>query len=84
MIYVYVLRSQKADRFYVGMTSDLDRRIKEHNCGHTKSTRGFIPWIVFFSEECKDYEEGRKREKFLKSGVGKEFIKNKWSGSSAG
>ena len=41
------------------------------------------PWKLFFYEEHKTRTEARTREKFLKAGSGKEFIKNKWSGSSA-
>lgn len=81
---VYVLKSDNHYRFYVGMTSDIERRVKEHNSGKTKSTKGYRPWRLFFFEEYLDRVEARTREKYLKSGIGKEFIKNKWSRSSAG
>jgi putative endonuclease len=81
---VYVLKSQANWRFYVGMTTNLEKRLKEHNSGYTKSTKGFVPWIVFFFEEFETREEARKREIYLKSGVGKEKIKELWSRSSAG
>ena len=68
----------------MGMTEDLSRRIREHNGGKTKSTKGYRPWDLFFYEEFEERTEARKREKYLKSGVGKEYIKEKWSRSSAG
>ena len=82
--FVYVLRSLKDGRFYVGMTTDLDRRILEHNNGKTKSTKGYRPWELFFSEELETRDLARKREKYLKSGYGKQWIKEKWFRSSAG
>jgi len=48
MHFVYVLKSENHWRFYVGMTENVDRRVKEHNSGHTKSTKGYIPWKLFF------------------------------------
>ena len=70
-------------RFYVGMCMDVKRRLREHNSGKTFSTKGYRPWMLFFVETYQTREEARKREKFLKGGSGKEFIKRKWSGSSA-
>ena len=84
MYLVYVLRSEKDGRFYVGMTNDIIRRLKEHNAGKSKSTKGFTPWILVFTETLPSREEARKREKYLKSGVGKEYIKDYRSRSSAG
>ncbi len=84
MYFVYVLKSEDNWRFYVGMTDNIERRLKEHNSGKTKSTKGYKPWILFFHETYNTRLEARKREKYLKSGIGKEFIKNKWSHSSAG
>ena len=84
MYFVYVLKSENNWRFYVGMTDNVERRIKEHNSGKTKSTKGYRPWIFFFKEEFQTRKEARVREKYLKSGTGKEYIKEKWSHSSTG
>ncbi|WP_416437874.1 GIY-YIG nuclease family protein [Phnomibacter sp. MR] len=84
MMYVYVIRSEKYGRFYVGISEDVDRRLAEHNAGHTFSTKGYRPWQLFFVETVSDRAKARAREKYLKSGVGKEYIKRLWSGSSAG
>ena len=82
--YVYVLKSETHFRFYVGMTQRLEERLKEHNSGKTKSTKGYGPWKLFFFEECSSRLEARMREKYLKSGAGKEYIKDEWSRSSVG
>jgi putative endonuclease len=75
MFIVYVLKSESYDRFYIGMTMDLDRRLYEHNFGKTKSIRFYRPWKVFYFETFETRREAREREKFLKSGYGREFIK---------
>ena len=83
MFIVYVIRSKVDGRFYVGMTENIENRLSQHNNGMTFSTKGYRPWNLFFFEEFSTRVEARSREKYLKSGVGKEFIKSKWSGSSA-
>ena len=82
--FVYVIRSQVDGRFYVGMTSNLERRLHEHKIGKTKSTKGYRPWKLFFFEEFDSRELAREREIYLKSGYGKMWIKDKWFRSSAG
>ncbi len=58
------------------MTDNLERRLKEHNSGKSKSTKGFIPWELIYQVELENREIARKREKYLKSGFGKLFLKN--------
>ena len=60
MVNVYVIRSYKDGRFYVGMTKDLERRIQEHESGKTKSTKGFRPWKLIFTESFPNFSEARK------------------------
>lgn len=83
MFYVYIIRSDIDGRFYVGLSDNIERRIKEHNSGKTFSTKGYRPWRLFFFEQYPTRIEARNRERYLKSGSGKEFIKEQWSGSSA-
>lgn len=83
-IYVYVLKSKGHDRFYVGMTQNVENRLKEHNRGKTFSTKGYRPWELFLFEGYPDRNTARKREKYLKSGYGKTWIREKWSYSSVG
>jgi putative endonuclease len=80
---VYAIKSSFDNRIYVGFTVNLEKRIKEHNQGKTKSTKGSRPWVLLYNEIVENRIEARKREKFLKSGCGKEFLKNKyWPQSS--
>jgi putative endonuclease len=83
MYFVYILRSEKVCTSYTGFTNNLDRRLKEHNSGKTKSTKHNKPWKLLFFETFENRIEARLREKYLKSGIGREYIKNR-PGSSVG
>ncbi|MFA6422835.1 MAG: GIY-YIG nuclease family protein [Patescibacteria group bacterium] len=76
MAYVYVLKSLKSSKTYVGSTNDLERRISEHNSGKSTFTNKYRPWILFYYEETETLEEARKREKYFKTCSGRKFIKN--------
>jgi len=76
MYYVYALKSLTRNYIYVGMTNNLNRRIIEHNNGENRSTKSYRPFILFYSEKFATRLEARKREKYLKSGIGKEFLKS--------
>ncbi len=58
------------------MTNNLDRRLKEHNSGQNKSTKAFLPWKLVYKEDFEDISEARKREKYFKSGSGREYLKS--------
>lgn len=73
--FVYVLYSEKFDRRYVGMSSGIEKRLKEHNAGKTKSTKAFVPWKVIHTESFNDRISARKREKYLKSAAGRRDLK---------
>ena len=75
MFYAYVLKSDKNGRYYYGSTNDLDRRLYEHNLGRTKSLKYIRPLKLIYSEEFSTFIEARRREKFFKSGKGREFLK---------
>jgi putative endonuclease len=77
MWFAYALRSEKDGRLYVGMASDLKVRIEQHNRGYNRSTKARVPFELFYVEECGSREEARRREKFLKSGTGREFLKRR-------
>jgi putative endonuclease len=82
-MYVYVIRSEKDGRFYVGLTSNVKKRVSQHNTGRTRSTKAYRPWKLFFFEECLNRIEARKRERYLKSGYGKQWIKKSLKGPIA-
>jgi putative endonuclease len=74
MVSVYILYSEKRDRYYTGHTNDLQRRIDEHNNGHTKSTRSGIPWKICHTESYNSKSEAIKRERELKRMKSRIFI----------
>ena len=74
---VYILYSAKFNKTYTGFTSDLIERFKSHNNLSTKGyTLKFRPWIVIHIEFFNSKTEAINREKYLKSGIGREFIQN--------
>lgn len=76
MFYVYILKSNKSGKFYVGCTDDLNRRLKEHNSGKSRYTRNKGPWSVEYREEFVALKEARKREKQIKSWKKRKAIEN--------
>jgi putative endonuclease len=80
---VCVLKSESSGKHYDGMTTDLSRRLKDHNSGRSKFTSGHIPWVLIYQEDSPDFASGRLREKYLKTAAGKRFIE-KVIGSSPG
>jgi len=64
--YVYILKSTKTKRFYIGCTTDCAKRLIEHNLGKTKSTKPYRPWKLIYTEDFKDKQTAYKREWFLK------------------
>jgi putative endonuclease len=75
MYFVYVLKSMSAKKSYVGHTDNLDRRLEEHNSGKSNFTSRFLPWELIYKEEFHALQEAVKREKYLKSQVGRKFLK---------
>lgn len=77
MWYVYLLLSTKTHLWYTGSTKDLRKRILKHNTGKNKSTKFGAPWKLIYYEACLNREDARAREKYLKSGMGKRYLKNR-------
>ena len=77
MIYTYVLKSQKDGKWYTGSTKNLRERFKEHNDGKAFSTKGRGPFELIYYEACLDDNDARRREKYLKTGMGKRYLKNR-------
>jgi putative endonuclease len=77
MFTVYILYSPGHNKTYVGFTSDLEARIKTHNELGTKGwTIRYRPWILIHPEKFGSKKEAMQREKELKSGKGRDFIKS--------
>lgn len=74
MYTVYVLKSQSTAKRYVGQTANLAKRLAEHNNGLSKYTKGRGPWRLIHQEHYKTRSEAMVREKFLKSGKGRELL----------
>jgi putative endonuclease len=76
MYYTYVLRSLKNGRFYVGHTEDLTRRLQQHNAGEGgRFTSQNRPFEIVYFEEQSTRSVAMHREKYLKSGTGRQFVK---------
>ncbi len=71
---VYILYSEKWDRYYIGSTNDLERWLEEHNHRHTPSTRGGIPWELVYREEYETKAEARGRERAIKAKKSRKYI----------
>ncbi len=77
MYNVYVIKSLKNGKRYVGSTSKSPaERLKEHNRGCNKWARKNKPFELLYCEDFKSGKIARKREEFLKTGKGKEVLKN--------
>ena len=63
---VYILKSLIKEIYYIGCTTDLVKRLKEHNAGKTKSTKPYIPWKIIYSEVFLEKKAAYKREWHLK------------------
>ena len=73
---VYLLRSQKnPTRFYVGLCSNMKRRLAEHNAGECKSTADASPWEVQVAVYFRDEKRAHAFERYLKTGSGRAFSK---------
>ena len=79
MYYVYILQSDKDDSLYTGITSDLKKRFKQHNDGLSNFTSKHIPYTLIYYEAYVNTHDAYLREKFLKSGRGREVIQNQLS-----
>lgn len=77
LYYTYVLLSLKDNEIYVGYTEDLSQRIKMHNSGQVTATKFRMPLKLIYFEACLNKEKAIKREKTLKTGFGRKYIKNR-------
>ncbi|MEK7586327.1 MAG: GIY-YIG nuclease family protein [Patescibacteria group bacterium] len=77
MFYIYLLKQTNGDKLYTGFTNDLRKRLKEHNSGKSTYTKYRGPYELIYYEACRERDDARAREKYLKSGMGKRYLKNR-------
>ena len=75
MFYIYVLKSLKDNKTYIGYTNNIEVRLAKHNSGQVKSTKHRLPLKLLFSEEFETSPEARKRELYWKNGGGRRKLK---------
>jgi putative endonuclease len=74
MFAVYVLQSTVADRRYIGSAADEQIRLEQHNAGLSRSTKAWRPWIIVYREFFETRALAMRRERFLKTGRGREEL----------
>jgi len=77
MYYTYVIKSQKSGYLYTGSTKDLRKRFNQHNNGLSTWTKNKGPWELIYYEASINEDDAIAREKYLKSGMGKRYLKNR-------
>ena len=74
MVFVYVIESITDSTWYTGIALNAIKRLKEHNSGKNRFTKGHLPWKIIYTEVYPDWVSARTREKYLKSSAGKKWI----------
>jgi putative endonuclease len=75
MYYVCVLYNKISGNFYTGYTADLKRRMNEHASGRSTYTKSHGPYKLIYYEASMNQQDATAREKYLKSGMGKRYLK---------
>lgn len=77
MFYVYLLQSKKSGDLYTGFTTDLKKRLLEHNRGESKSTKKRSDWHCIYYEACLSESDARRREDYLKTSQGRFMLRRR-------
>jgi putative endonuclease len=75
--FVYLLESEIDKSWYIGYTSNLEKRITEHNDGQSYFTKRKMPWKIIYHEVSFNKFDAIAREKYLKTGMGRRYLKNR-------
>src|SRR5271170_2864266 len=75
MPFIYVLRSTRTGGLYTGATTNLEKRLAQHNSDRSRSTKDRGPWLLAHHEAFGTLAEEMRRERFLKSGKGRDELK---------
>ncbi len=73
---MYILYSEKLNKFYIGACIDIERRLYEHNIGHSKFTASGVPWMLKYTEEFETLQEAKKRELYIKKMKSRKYIED--------
>lgn len=76
MFYLYILKSAKYPKTYVGISGNIDKRLIEHNNNESTFTSKYVPWEVIYTERFESKKDAFKRERYFKSAAGRKKIKN--------
>ena len=80
MFYTYLLKSKNNNKWYTGSTNDLRKRLKLHNDGKSNYTKKYKPYELIYYEACSNEHDARSREIYLKTGMGKRYLKSRLRG----
>jgi putative endonuclease len=72
--HLYILFSEKIKKYYIGSTTDIERRIIDHNRGKEKFTKTGMPWVIVYTEIFEDLIDARRRELYIKKQKSRKFI----------
>jgi putative endonuclease len=75
--YIYILKSVTTGDYYTGFTNNLRKRLWQHNNGKSPYTKGRGPYELIYYEASRNEDDERSRELFLKTGMGKRFVRNR-------
>jgi len=76
MFFLYILKSNKNGKYYIGSTHNLENRLKEHNSGKIRSTKGLIPLEIVYTESYLTNTDARKRESCMKRRKSRKYIES--------
>ena len=80
MVHVYVIESLTDKTWYTGIALNAANRLKAHNSGKNRFTKGHSPWKIIYAETHENWQEARNREKYLKSAAGKRWLEKELNG----
>ena len=82
MVTVYVIESLTDQTWYTGMAKEVSNRLKEHNAGKNRFTKGHRPWKVIYTSTFPDWGDARVHEKYLKTAAGKAWLRKHLGGDT--
>ncbi len=74
MFYTYIIYSKSKNKFYIGYTHDLEKRLERHNSGLSRSNKSGTPWKLVYSEKFATKSEAMKREFEIKHKKSRKYI----------